>query len=472
MVQETDFPTRHRIDDLVTAWLADADCPGASVAITDDTDLVHAAGYGHRSLDPELPATPTTRYGVGSVTKTVTATAVRALVDRGALEVTDPVATYVPYFDAVPGEPVTVRDLLTHTSGMPSDDLDAHVLAATVLDTDLGVSLDDWSDFEAFLAGRSDRRLTDRQRFLYSNSGYVVLARLVEAVSGEPFREFVDRTVLTPAGMTRTTFDVGAAAGDDDVATPHLRAGADLRPATYPDHFAFEPIGGLLAPVTDVAAFLRRHIDGGSAFGAALADEAYDAQVVVRTPVGGEPVGYGYGWYVRPFDGDRLVGHSGNTGVSAGYAGFLRERGLGIAIGCAAPPRRSPETLAVELLADLTDTVLAAVSPRTALDETLDSLTGRYASDGGFHTVTVERDGPTLVLVHETPLGGQELRFRPRTLDGDEYTFGTLEDDGSETVAEFFPSPEGVDLLVDRVLVERVDGGTEGDGGEAPRATR
>jgi CubicO group peptidase (beta-lactamase class C family) len=435
----------------------DTDCPSASVAVTDGTDLVHAAGYGHRSLDSERPATPVTRYGVGSVTKAVTATAVRVLVDRGELAVEDPVAAHVPYFGDTAGDPVTVHDLLTHTSGMPAADLDAAVLAQTVLDLDIGVRLDDWTDFDSFLADRRHRRLTDRERFLYSNSGYVVLARLVEAVSGDAFSEFVAETVFSPAEMDRSTFDVDVLTTDDDIASPHLRAQGTLQPAGFPDHFAFEPIGGLLAPVTDLAGFVGHHATGGAVFGEALSSESYESQVTATSSVGGESVGYGYGWYVRPFDGDRLVGHSGNTGVSAGYAGFLRDRGLGVAIGCTAPPRRSPEELAVELLATLTETPLTAVSPRTALDRKLDRVTGRYASDGGFHTVTVERAGPALVFTHETPLGGREMRFRPRSVAPDDFEFLALEDDGTETVAEFFPEAGRGDLLVDRVLVARAE---------------
>jgi CubicO group peptidase (beta-lactamase class C family) len=467
MVQKTGLPRRQRIDELVDAWLMDTDCPGASVAVTDGTDLIHAAGYGHRSLDPERPATPVTRYGVGSVTKAVTATAVRVLVDRGELAVDDPVAAHVSYFEDAPGDPITVHDLLTHTSGMPADDLDAVVLAQTVLDVDLGVTLDDWDDFEAFLADRLDRRRTDRERFLYYNSGYVVLARLVEAVSGDSFREFVEEAVFRPAGMERATFDPAVLEADDDVATPHLRAQGTFRSARFPDHFVFEPIGGLLTPVTDLAAFLGHHAADGTAFADALANEMYESQVVASPSVGGESVGYGYGWYVRPFDGDLLVGHSGNTGVSAGYAGFLRNQGLGVAIGCTAPPKRSPEELAVQLLTTLTDTPLPVVSPRTALDRKMERVTGRYTSDGGFHTVTIAREGPQLAVTHETPLGGQEMRFRPRSLDPDDHTFVTLEDDGSETTAEFFPEDDGIELLVDRVLVNRGDEATGDDGSTA-----
>jgi CubicO group peptidase (beta-lactamase class C family) len=454
------------IDDLVDSWLAETDCPGASVAVTGGSEFIHAAGYGHRSLDPERPATPATRYGVGSVTKAVTATANRVLVDRGAVAVTDPVADYVPYFAAAPGVPVTVHDLLTHTSGMPSNDLDALVLAQTVLDVDLGITLDDWAGFEAFLTARVDHRRTDRERFLYYNSGYVVLARLVEAVAGVPFREFVAETVFAPAGMTRATFDPGTLDAAAEGATPYLRTPAGLQPAAFPDHFAFEPIGGLVTPVTDLAAFLGHHAAGGHAFADALASASYTSQVTATSPVDGEPVGYGYGWYVRPFAGDTLVGHSGNTGVSAGYAGFLCDRGLGVAIGCTAPPTQSPEALAVQVLATLTDRALLAVSPRTALARKLERLTGRYTSDGGFHTVTVTREGPELHVAHKTPLGGQELRFRPRSVDASMSTFVTLEADGSETTAEFFSDTDDVDLLIDRVLVTRADNAT-GDGTQA-----
>lgn len=112
------------------------------------------------------------------------------------------------------------------------------------------------------------------------------------------------------------------------------------------------------------------------------------------------------------------------------------------------------------------DRALLTVSPRTALARKLERLTGRYTSDGGFHTVTVTREGPELHVAHKTPLGGQKFRFRPWSVDASTSTFVTLEADGSETTAEFFSDTDDVDLLIDRVLVTRGDNAT-GDGTQA-----
>jgi len=101
-------------------WFASADCPGTSVAITGADDIVVERGFGHRTLDPERPATGETIYGVGSVAKPVTALATLLLDERDRIDLDDPVSAFVPCFEDAPGEPITVHQLLSHSSAMPS----------------------------------------------------------------------------------------------------------------------------------------------------------------------------------------------------------------------------------------------------------------------------------------------------------------------------------------------------------------
>ncbi|MCU4739887.1 serine hydrolase [Natronoglomus mannanivorans] len=452
----------------IETWIDESGCPGASVAVVDGTKPVSAyeAGFGVRRLEPDAPATPETLYGVGSVTKPITATAVLTLVDAGEISLDDPVVGYVPYFEDVPGEAITVHELLSHTSGMPDDDMASVLLGEG---SDAGASIDGWDDFRSYVDGASTQRRLDRERCLYYNSGYAILARLVETVSGRSFAEFVDRAVFEPLEMDDATFDVGVL--DDrsrDVMTPYHRddeADDGFRSGTLPNGPVFEGPGGLLAPVTDLSAFLAAQIGGGPHLADRLRERAYDPVGTHRRLVGDTTYGYGYGWESRPFGSDTLIGHGGGTGVSGGYIGFLRERGLGIAIGCNTHPSVSPATLAMEVLAILTDRDPASVVPERAIERSATELAGRYESYGGVHTATVEWTGARLEVEFGASMGGGTLEFAPTSLDPDEYEFATVEGDGTRLSATFFVGDERVELLFDQLLLERVDGRYgEGDG--------
>jgi CubicO group peptidase (beta-lactamase class C family) len=452
--------------------LADPGSPGASVAVVDGAEEVYAAGFGSRRLDPEQPATPETLYGIGSSTKPVTATAVLTLVESGALSLDDAVAAHVPYFADAPGEPITVRELLSHTSGLPSDDTATITLLDGILGDEAGdvaPSLDGWAEIRDYVDGAADRRLCDEERCLYYNSGYVVLSRLVETVADEPFADYVRAAVLEPLGMARSTFDVDVLDDEEaDAMTPYREDEEGPQPASLPDDPLIVGPGGLQAPVTEAAAFAGGWADGDLPIGADLAEDATTPNGTFRELLDGSEVGYGYGWMTRPFGDDTLVGHGGGTGVSAGYVGFLAERGLGVALGFNAQPGESPERLACELLAAATGTDIERVLPRRAVEQKERRVTGEYEAYGGLQTATVTRGDDLLELEHASPMGSETELLSATSLSPDDYTFEIHGRRGVRATAEFLVDDDGIDLLVDRALFERVGDVEDGDdeGGE------
>ncbi len=472
MARQTTSVPHADLADRVRAWIDEHGSPGASVAIVDGDETVFAEGFGVRRRDPEAPATADTRYGIGSSTKPVTASAVLALVDRGDLALEDAVSDYVPYFEDAPGDPITVHELLSHTSGMPADDVATLIIAEEALGVDTDEwdappSIDGWESFEAHVDATAHRRRLDRERFVYYNSGYVALARVVEAVTGTRFPEFVETAVLDPLGMDDATFEVGVLDDEaSDAMTPYVRGEDGLRPAAFPDNPVIEPPGGLLASVRDLATFLSAQVTGGPHLDDALRERMYDPVVTTERFVDGTEHGYGYGWFSRPFGEDALVGHSGGAAVSAGYIGFLRERGLGVAVGCNASPTESPEVLAVELLATLTDRDPVSVLPRRALDRKLEPLTGEYESTRGVRSATVTRSDSCLEIEQAHPMGRETATYRPTSLDPTDREFATVGSHGQRETATFYVSEDGVELLVDWGLFQRVGDVAEEEVGE------
>ena len=185
--------------DAVFADYASADGPGCSVGVIRDGRLVHAAGYGTANLDFGIPNGPATIYRIASVSKQFTAGAIALLALRGEVDLDAPVQRYIPEFPDYP-DPPTVRHLIHHTSGV-RDYLGLFTLAG--------------NRSEDFITNRDILDAINRQRelnfppgseYLYSNSGYVLLAEILAEVSGQSLREFARTEFFDPLGMPRTHF--------------------------------------------------------------------------------------------------------------------------------------------------------------------------------------------------------------------------------------------------------------------------
>lgn len=432
-------------------WHAAQDCPGLSVAITDGAGTEAARGFGQRSLEPDQPATAETRYAVGSVTKPVTAAATLVLASRDRIDIHDPIGAYLPVFEDVPGEPITIHELLSHTSGMPDDEL-----------TTVGDDIDGWSEFLAFLDGTADRRRLDGDRWLYYSSGYCLLARLVEVVSGKAFPSFVEDELFEPLGMERSTFDTALLGTSADVMTPYSTADGDVRTADVTDNPVLSnPVlqgtGGLLASVTDLATFLCAWLAEDTGLPDVPVGRMTEPVGVRDRLVDGSEYAYGYGCEIGPFGGDTLVGHRGNTGASAAFAGGLADRGVGVAFAYNANPSEDPEALARELLAILTGRDPAAVDPVRSIEREMDDLAGRYVSAGDTHRATVRRDGARLEVAFGGDLVSMKLRLLPLDVRTDYAAFTDVDSPASTTDVEFFGGGETVEFLFESVVLERVE---------------
>ncbi len=185
--------------DAVFADYSSADGPGCSVGVIRDGRLIKAAGYGTANLDFGIPNGPGTIYRIASVSKQFTAGAVALLALRGEVDLDAPVQHYVPEFPDY-ADPPTVRHLIHHTSGV-RDYLGLFTLAG--------------NRSEDFITNQDILDAITRQRelnfppgseYLYSNSGYVLLAEIVASVSGQSLREFARTEFFDPLGMPRTHF--------------------------------------------------------------------------------------------------------------------------------------------------------------------------------------------------------------------------------------------------------------------------
>lgn len=185
------------VDSLIRSVVAAKGLVGLSVGVMQNGNVVLAKGYGFRSLDPKLPVTPSTMFGIGSVTKQFTCSAALLLQQEGKLSMNDKVAKYVP--TATRANDITLLDLGQHVSGYrdyyPLDFVTREMAKPEPTDTIIARYATRPLDFEP------------GSRWSYSNTNFLILGKAVEQAAGEPIGTFLKQRIFNPIGMTRTSFD-------------------------------------------------------------------------------------------------------------------------------------------------------------------------------------------------------------------------------------------------------------------------
>ncbi|MCP2323255.1 CubicO group peptidase (beta-lactamase class C family) [Hamadaea flava] len=356
--------------------------PGAQIAVLADGEIREETA-GVLSLHTRVEATTDSVFKIGSITKVWTATLVQQLVNDRVLDLDRPVRDYLPGFrlsDPAATEILTARHLLTHTGGIDGN----HFI-------DTGRNDDAIEKFVATLAD-ADHPLLPGTLFSYSNSGYVVLGRLVEVLRGRPFHDVLREHLATPLGLTTvatTTYEAilhRAAIG-------HVATDGELAPTkSWAVRYFSTPSGSHLAmSARDLLKFVHLHLTDPAL--AALREP----QLESVPDFGGGVVGWGLGWMLYQ---DGVVGH---TGVSKGQTAFLRvvpSAGVAVAVltnSSGAAPMAYEILTAV--LADLTDAVTTPlpVPPAESIPVDVGRMCGTYRSTLYDRTLIVEGDRAFLI---------------------------------------------------------------------------
>ncbi len=330
--------------------------PGIAVLIRRNGRTLFERAYGMRDLRSNLPITPRTNFRLASCTKQFTAMAIMLLVHDGKLRYDEPLTEIFPDFPRY-GRKITVRNLLQHTSGLIAyEDLMAKMYAGK-----------DWNEIpqisDAQVLALAERQTGTKfppgSRWEYSNTGYCILAMIVEKVSGMPFPRFLRRRIFAPLRMDHTVAHVY---GRDPVFQRAygytLDAGVWLESDQSPTSATLGD-GGIYSSLTDLAKWddaLRRHtLLSAAEFRPAITPETSApvlpaaASDLPRAAEAGAPLAYGFGWFLDPYRGHRRMWHYGST---IGFHSYIE--------------RFTRSHLTIILLANRTDADLAALAQRAA----------------------------------------------------------------------------------------------------------
>lgn len=376
----------------------DRDGPGAAVGVLLGGEVVHRAGYGIAHLEHGVPITPGTVFDIASISKQFGAMAALLLEADGRLDLDEDVRAYVP---ALPdfGVRITPRHLIHHTSGIRDW---VHVMSLA------GLERSDVISFDRILRMLFEQHAVNFDpgaEYAYSNTGYNLLARVVEAQSGMSFREFTGQRIFEPLGMSRTHFS------DDHLEVVPGRAESyapdgDAGFVRQPNQLTALASSSLNTTIDDFILWMRNYHTG-----------EVGGEEVVRTMVergvlnGGETLAYAHGLTVGQYRGLPNFGHGGSW---AGYrTNFVRfpEQDLSIAVFCnvsdcdpAGRALRVAEVFAAEVMGPPPEPVGAAgitdAPPATPTEARLREYAGRYRSPELDMTYEIVVDGGSLVARH------------------------------------------------------------------------
>ena len=363
--------------------------PGATVGVVRDGALIIHRSAGLASLELGVPIGPDTTFRVASVTKQFTCAAVLMLADEGRLHLDDDARLHLPELPDM-GAPVTVAHLMHNTSGI-RDMLGIQRMGGA----DLGQPVRPDELMDSILRQRT-LNFAPGSRFLYSNSNFLLLGRIVERLYGEPLAAVLDRRLLAPAGMTRSRLVEQVGAVVPGLATGYLRRDGEWIRA--PHAFPLHGEGGLVSCVEDLALW-NRWLDANPAMAEALAKEAPFSN--------GRPSLYARGQVVREYRGLPTVGHGG---LWPGYrTEFLRVPGEGLAVIAISNRGDTDTSLLAHQILDLILDGRPGAAPVPANPNPADTapLAGRWLDrdTGATLNITVTDDGDTTFTAYGLPLG-------------------------------------------------------------------
>lgn len=312
-------------DDVVNDAMKKLDVPGMAIAIVKGKQVIYAKGFGYRDVEKQLPVTADTLFAIGSSTKAFTTFVLGTLVDEGKVEWDKPLRTYIPWFklpDASMTEHLSVRDTVTHRSGLPRHDL--------VWYNNFESTREAFVRKLAYLEPSADLR----QKWQYNNLMYLTAGYLTEVITGKTWEDAVRARIFDPLGMKRSNFSVADSQKDSDFAQPYAKRDGQVVKIPFRPITNIGPAGSINSSVNEMARWVSVHLNSGKYGDKKIAEAATVADMhtahMVTGAVNPEPEitggEYGMGWFTDNYRGRRRVQHGGNIdGFSANVVLFPKD---------------------------------------------------------------------------------------------------------------------------------------------------
>jgi CubicO group peptidase (beta-lactamase class C family) len=315
----------------INARMPEWKVPGLAIAIVKDSEVIFCEGFGWRDVSNQLPVTPKTLFAIASCSKAFTTTSIAILVDRQQLNWDKPVRDYLSTFklyDNYASEHITLRDLVTHRSGLPRHDL---------LWYGTPFSRGELIDRLQYLEPSQELRA----KYQYQNLMYATAGYIVDRVTNNSWEEFVRQEIFNPLGMNDSNFSVIQSQQTDDFALPYREWENEVKQIPFLNFDAIAPAGSINANISDLSKWLIFNLNQGKFNGkeiisATSLKEIHTPQIILSEPMRDcDEIWYqtyGLGWFIYPYRGHHLIEHGGNIDGFSALVALLPQEKIGMVI--------------------------------------------------------------------------------------------------------------------------------------------
>ncbi len=326
-----------QIDELVEKTLKSFNVPGIAVAIVKDGKVIHAKGYGVKSILTNEKTDANTLFGIASNSKAFTTAALAMLVDEGKIKWDDKVIQYIPEFkmyNSFVTAEFTIRDLLTHRSGLGlgAGDLMIWPDGSDFKPKDIIDNLQYLKPVSSF-----------RTKYDYDNLLYIVAGEVIAKVSGKSWCDFIEERIMSPLEMNQSAASFLRLKDTTNIIAPHVPTDGKLKVISRYKNQSFDAAAGIYSSVNDLSKWMIMHLEKGKygsenkqLFSEKEQNEMWQLQTIIptttRAPYNTHFNGYGLGWFLSDIKGFKQISHTGGLEGIVTQVTLFPELNLGIVV--------------------------------------------------------------------------------------------------------------------------------------------
>ncbi len=382
--------------------------PGMSLVIVKDDEIIFLKGLGYKDFENKVAVTPDTQFAIGSATKAFTALSVLMSADEGKLSLDDNPKKFLPYFkmyDPETAANITIRDLLSHTSGLNRTDL--AMITGKLNRAEL---------IQVAAQARPTAKL--REKFQYQNLMFTAAGEVVAEVQKKQWEKFIPERVFKPLGMTNSTMLISQMEKSKDHSLGYIYNfdTKETKKLPYRPIDQVAPAGSINSSARDMAEWLRFVLNGGTVGGKRLVSEKNFAEWIKPQMKISGAMDYGLGWFLQKWNGLTVVQHGGNIDGFNSMVAMIPEKKIGFVM----LTNVSGSSLGNELMPIVWSNLIEMPKPPAETKLPLRSmqlLAGSYGTPE--RTVEVKIDGEDLVIIVPGNPPHKLIRTAPRTFRAD-----------------------------------------------------
>ncbi|HEY0544047.1 MAG TPA: serine hydrolase [Pyrinomonadaceae bacterium] len=420
--------------------------PGVSLVIVKDDQIIYLKGLGFKDLEKNIAVTPDTLFAIGSTTKAFTALTVLMSADEGKLTLDDSPKKYLPYFklyDPEADAKITIRDLLSHSSGLNRTDL---ALAVGTLNREEVIRV----------AGQAHPTAKFREKFQYQNIMFTVAGEVAAHAQGKPWEDLIRERIFKPLGMKSSDLSVKEMENSRDFSYGYTyntdtKQNKRVRMLDIPQA---APAGAINSSARDMAEWLRFMLAGGVHDGKRLVSEKSFTEFTSKQMKVGGNIDYGLGWFLRDWHGHKVIEHGGNIDGFNAEVALMPDQKLGFVLltNISASPLGEDAREAVwsNLVGKAESAPVAESKPAaSATADPLAAFVGTYKfAEAGMNVEVTMAEGKLVMTVPNQPkytlenVSGQRYKLTSPGLEGFYATFRPSKDNPTETEL-YLEQPQG-----------------------------